>query len=88
MHHTKGTSPYASRVSIKTVATLILVVLCLAFCIVATWTYTNRLSPAQQAASEREQLSRIHLPNLRHPNRARGNLLSSVSFFMSASLRF
>ena len=46
MHHTKGTSPYTSHVSIKTVATLILVVLCLAFCIFATWTYTHRLSPA------------------------------------------
>ena len=55
MHHTKGTSPYTSHVSIKTVATLILVVLCLAFCIFATWTYTHRLSPAQQAANAREQ---------------------------------
>lgn len=55
MHHTKGTNPYTSHVSIKTVATLILVVLCLAFCIAATWIYTHRLSPAQQAANEREQ---------------------------------
>lgn len=55
MHHAKGTSPYTSHVSIKTVATLILVVLCLAFCIFATWTYTHRLSPAQQAANAREQ---------------------------------
>ncbi len=55
MHHTKDANPYTSHVSTKTVATLILVVLFLAFCIFATWTYTHRLSPAQQAANEREQ---------------------------------